>query len=285
MQEFEFYSPRTLEEVCQALADPGGRLIAGGTDVIPQMRDGHFRARRLIDLTRQPDLRFIEGHNGRVHIGALTTYAQMIASSLLQTEAPALVQASSVVGSVQTRHRGTLGGNIGNASPAGDTLPPLLVLNAEVTLVSTDGERSLALAELLQGPGQSAIGGHEVIHHVSIERPPPNASSIFMRLGNRRGMAVSVASAALVLRMGAEKVVDEARIALGAVAPTVIRCPRAETLLRREQPLTQTLVEEAAQTAAAECSPIDDVRGTAGYRRNAVAQLVGRGLQALAARM
>jgi CO/xanthine dehydrogenase FAD-binding subunit len=284
MQEFEFYSPRTLEEVCQALADPGAHLIAGGTDVIPQMRDGRFRARRLIDLTRQPDLRSIEEHNGRVYIGALTTYAQMMASSLLQSEAPALVQASSVVGSVQTRHRGTLGGNIGNASPAGDTLPPLLVLNAEVTLVSTDGERSLALAELLQGPGRAAIGGHEVIHHVSIERPPPNASSIFMRLGNRRGMAVSVASVALLLRLGEDKVVDEARIALGAVAPTAMRCPRAETLLSGE-PLTRTLVEEAAQTAAAECSPIDDVRGTAGYRRNAVAQLVGRGLQALAARM
>ena len=283
MQEFEFHSPRTLEEVCQALADPGGRLIAGGTDVIPQMRDGRLRARRLIDLTHQPDLRFVERHNGRVHIGALTTYAQMMASPLLQTEAPALVQASSVVGSVQTRHRGTLGGNIGNASPAGDTLPALLVMNAEVTLVSADSERRLGLAELLQGPGQTTIGGHEVIHHVSIERPPPNARSIFMRLGNRRGMAVSVASAALVLRMGEEKVVDEARIALGAVAPTVIRCPRAETLLRGE-PLTQTLAEEAAQTAAAECSPIDDVRGTAGYRRNAVAQLVGRGLQALAAR-
>jgi CO/xanthine dehydrogenase FAD-binding subunit len=284
MQEFEFYSPRTLEEVCQALADPGAHLIAGGTDVIPQMRDGRFRARRLIDLTRQPDLRSIEEHNGRVHIGALTTYAQMMASSLLQTEAPALVQASSLVGSVQTRHQGTLGGNIGNASPAGDTLPPLLVLNAEVTLVSEDGERSLALAELLQGPGKTAIGGREVIHHVSIERPRPNASSILMRLGNRRGMAVSVASVALLLRLGEDKVVDEARIALGAVAPTAMRCPRAETLLSGE-PLTRTLVEEAAQTAAAECSPIDDVRGTAGYRRNAVAQLVGRGLQALAARM
>jgi CO/xanthine dehydrogenase FAD-binding subunit len=248
------------------------------------MRDGRFRARRLIDLTRQPDLRFIEGQNGRMRIGALTTYAQMIASPLLQTEAPALVQASSVVGSVQTRHRGTLGGNIGNASPAGDTLPPLLVLNAEVTLVSAEGERSLALVELLQGPGQTAIGAHEMIHHVSIERPGPNASSILMRLGNRRGMAVSVASVALLLRLGEGRVVDEARIALGAVAPTAIRCPRAETLLRGE-PLTQTLGEEAAHTAAAECSPIDDVRATAGYRRNAVTHLVGRGLQALAARI
>ena len=284
MQEFEFHSPRTLDGLVQTLADRGGSLIAGGTDVVPQMRDGRFRARRLIDLTRQPDLRFIERHNGHLHIGALTTYAQMIASPLLQTEAPALVQASSVVGSVQTRHRGTLGGNIGNASPAGDTLPPLLLLNAEVTLVSAEGERSLALAKLLQGPGKTAIGNHEVIHHISIERPPPNAGSVFVRLGNRSGMAVAVASAALILLKGEGNVVDEVRIALGAVAPTAIRCPGAEMLLKGKR-LSQTLVEETAQTAATECSPIDDVRATAGYRRQVVAQLVGRGLQALAARM
>jgi CO/xanthine dehydrogenase FAD-binding subunit len=281
MQEFEFYSPRTLEEVCQALADPGAHLIAGGTDVIPQMRDGRFRARRLIDLTRQPDLRSIEEHNGRVHIGALTTYAQMMASSLLQSEAPALVQASSVVGSVQTRHRGTLGGNIGNASPAGDTLPPLLILNAQVSLVSVDGEHTLSLTDLLRGPGRTAITTHQVIHHVSLERLPDNARMIFLRLGNRRGMAVSVASAAVVLQLDCAGVVREARIALGAVAPTAIRCPDAERVLKG-QPLTDSLVEEAAQIAAQECSPIDDVRGTANYRLRAVVHLVRRGLQATA---
>ena len=281
MQEFDFYSPRTLEEVYRALADPGGRLVAGGTDVIPQMRDGRFRARRLIDLTRQPDLRFIERYNGRVHIGALTTYAQMIASSLLQTEAPALVQASSVVGSVQTRHRGTLGGNIGNASPAGDTLPPLLILNAQVSLVGVDGERTLPLTDLLRGPGRTAITPHQVIHHVSFERLPDKARMIFVRLGNRRGMGVSVASAAVALQLDSASVVREARIALGAVAPTAMRCPDAEKALT-SQPLTDSLVEEAARIASQECSPIDDVRGTADYRSRAVVHLVRRGLQATA---
>lgn len=281
MQEFEFYSPRTLEEVCQALADGSGRLIAGGTDVVPQMRDGRFQAERLIDLSRQSALRFVEGRNGKITIGALTTYAHMIRSSLLQFEAPALIQASSVIGSIQTRHRGTLGGNIGNASPAGDTLPPLLVSNAEVTLMSVDGERTLNIADLLQGPGQTAIRPDEVIHHVSFERLPPKAGSIFLRLGNRRGMAVSVASVAVMLQAGPGKVVDKVRIALGAVAPTAIRCPQAEEVLKR-QPLTDWRVEEAARIAAGECAPIDDVRGSARYRRHAVAHLVARALSSLA---
>lgn len=281
MQEFEFYSPPTLAEVCQALADPGGRLIAGGTDVVPQMRDGRFRTRRLIDLSRQPDLRFIEGHNGYVRIGALTTYAQMMASPLLQTEAPALVQASCVVGSAQTRHRGTLGGNIGNASPAGDTLPPLLILNAQVSLVSVYGEQTLPLTDLLQGPGQTAITPHQVIHHVSFERLPETARMVFLRLGNRWGMAVSVASAAVMLQLDGAGVVREARIGLGAVAPTAIRCPEAERVLKG-QPLTASLVEKAAQIAGQECAPIDDVRGTANYRLRAVDRLVRRGLQAAA---
>jgi CO/xanthine dehydrogenase FAD-binding subunit len=281
MQEFEFYSPRTLAELCQALADGSGRLIAGGTDVIPQMRDGRFQAERLVDLSRQGALRFVEGRNGKITVGALTTYAHMIGSSLLQSEAAALVQASRLVGSIQTRHRGTLGGNIGNASPAGDTLPPLLVLNAEVTLMSARGERTPKVADLLQGPGRTAIGPDEVIHHVSFERLPPKAGSIFLRLGNRRGMAVSVASAAVMLQLGPGRVVDEARIALGAVAPTAIRCPQAEGVLK-SQPLTDSRLGEAARIAAGECAPIDDVRGTAQYRRHVVAHLVGRALSSLA---
>lgn len=283
MQEFDWYSPGTLDEACLTLAATGGRLVAGGTDVIPQMRDGRFRAQTLVDLSRLDDLRFVDQHNGTLHIGALTTYAQMIHSSLLQFEAPALVQASSVVGSSQTRYRGTLGGNIANASPAGDTLPPLLVLNAKVTLVSTDGERTVPLTDLLRGPGQTSIAPNEVIRHVSFERLPEDAKSVFLRLGNRRGMAVSVASTAVALQLGAEDRVDDVRIALGAVAPTAIRCPKSEATLKSQR-LTAMLIEEAARTAARECSPIDDVRGTADYRRHAARHLVQRCLQDAAAR-
>jgi CO/xanthine dehydrogenase FAD-binding subunit len=270
-----------LAEVCRRLTDAGGRLIAGGTDVIPQMQAGRLQADRLIDLSRVTELSYIEPKNGSIHIGGLTNYMKLINSPLLQAEAPLLVQAAELVGAVQTRYRGTLGGNIANASPAGDTLPPLLALDAAVTLVSVAGERTLPLADLLQGPGKTAVALNEVIHHVSFDRLPANATSIFLKLGNRRGMAIAVVNVALLLQLDQAKRVEEVRIALGAVAPTPIRCPQAEAVLTG-QPLTETLIDAAAASAAHECAPIDDVRASAGYRRQMVKVLVCRGLQSLA---
>lgn len=283
MQEFSFESPSTLAEVCQRLAQTGGRLIAGGTDVIPQMRDGRFQAERLLDLSRLTELSYIRQDNGAVHIGALTSYTKMIDSALLQEVAPLLVQAAALVGAVQTRNRGTLGGNIANASPAGDTLPPLLALDAEVTLVSAAGERAMPLARLLRSPGKTDLRPDEVIHHISFKPLPAGVRSIFLKLGNRQGMAIALVNAAVVLQPGEGERVEDVRIALGAVAPTPIRCPRAEAILKG-QPLTGELIEEAAGAAMQECSPIDDVRGSAGYRRHGVRVLVRRGLQIAAGR-
>lgn len=282
MQEFNFESPPTLAEVCRRLSDAGGRLIAGGTDVIPQMQAGRFQADRLIDLSRVTELSYIEPKNGStIEIGGLTNYMRLINSPLLQAEAPLLVQAAELVGAVQTRYRGTLGGNIANASPAGDTLPPLLALNAAVTLVSAAGERTLPLVDLLQGPGKTALARNEVIHHISFDRLPANAKSIFLKLGNRRGMAIAVVSVAVLLQLDQARRVEEVRIALGAVAPTPIRCPRAEAVLKG-QPLTEALIEATAASATHECAPIDDVRASAGYRRQMVKVLVRRGLHMLA---
>jgi carbon-monoxide dehydrogenase medium subunit len=154
-------------------------------------------------------------------------------------------------------------------------------LDAAVTLVSVAGERTLPLADLLQGPGKTAVALNEVIHHVSFDRLPANATSIFLKLGNRRGMAIAVVNVALLLQLDQAKRVEEVRIALGAVAPTPIRCPQAEAVLTG-QPLTETLIDAAAASAAHECAPIDDVRASAGYRRQMVKVLVCRGLQSLA---
>lgn len=277
MLEFTFESPSSLAEVCQSLAG-GGRLIAGGTDVIPQMQDGRFQADRLIDLSRLAELNCIQQQNGAIIIGALTNYTAMITSPVLQQAAPLLVQAAAEVGAVQTRNRGTLGGNIANASPAGDTLPPLLALNASVTLVSVAGERTIPLAALLQAPGKTALAPDELIHHVSFQPLAGETNSVFLKLGNRKGMAIALVSAAVVLRSGQDQRVEDVRIALGAVAPTAIRCPRTEALLHG-QPLTDALIDAATTLAVQECSPIDDVRSSAGYRRHAVRMLVRRGLQ------
>jgi carbon-monoxide dehydrogenase medium subunit len=245
------------------------------------MRDGRFEAERLVDLSRLDDLSYVEGRNGTIAIGALTTYTTMKHSPLLQAIAPSLVEVAGLVGGVQTQNRGTVGGNIANASPAGDTLPPLLTLNADVTLASVDGLRTISLAALLQGPGITGISSNEVISEIIFQRPSANTKSTFLRLGNRRGLVISIVSAALVLQLDKQGEVEDARIALGAVGPTPIRCPEAESLLLGRL-LTEALIEEAAAAAERASSPIDDVRGSAAYRRHGVRVLVRRGLLKLA---
>ncbi len=283
MQVVKISLPRTLRELFHALEQGNGRLIAGGTDVIPQMRTGRFQAEELINLNGLEELHFIEKREGVIAIGCLTTFNEIAASSMLIEESPALVQAASMIGSKQTRNRCTIGGNIANASPAGDSLPPLLAMNAEVTLASHDGERKVPLSRLLLGPGSTAITPDEVIHHVSFSCLEQGTMSCFLRLGTRGGMAVSVASAALVLRLNQDDRVEDVRIALGAVAPTAMRCHSTEQSLM-EQLLTEDIIDAAGFQAAAESMPITDIRGTATYRQHVVKGLVRRGLMTFAAK-
>lgn len=281
MSSFAFVSPQTLEEACRALGDAGSRPIAGGTDVIPQLRAGRFRADTLVDLSHLDGLRGVELRDEEIAIGALTTYATLHESPHLHSHAPLLAQVSALVGGVQTQNRGTLGGNIANASPAGDTLPVLLVLNAVVDLASANGRRSLTLADFLRGPGQTALHRGEIICGVRFNPLPNDARSLFLRLGNRQGMVISVVSAAFVLRQDSAGIVHDARIALGAVAPTPLRCPEAEALLLGRYP-DAALIEQAARAAVEVARPIDDVRASAAYRRHGVRVLVRRGLRHLA---
>lgn len=281
MTDFDFKSPDSLQEACRLLAVAGSRPIAGGTDVIPQMRDGRFQAGALVDLSRLHGLEAIERVDGQIAIGSLATYTAILNSPLLREHAPFLTQVSGVVGGVQTQNRGTLGGNIANASPAGDTLPVLLALDAVVDLVRVSGERSLALADFLRGPGQTALLPGEIIRRVRFAPLPRDAQSLFMRLGNRRGMLISVVSAALVLEMEDGDRVRDCRIALGAVAPTAIRCREAEKMMPGQR-VSVALIEAVATAAAAACRPIDDVRASVAYRRHGVRVLVRRGLSQLA---
>ena len=281
LKPFNFNAPATIEEACRLLAEGAGKVIAGGTDVIPQMRDNRFRAEHLIDLSHLQELSYILANDQTIAIGGLTNHRLLEDSTLLQAEAAALAQAAALVGGVQTRTRGTLAGNIANASPAGDTLPPLLILDAQVTLVSAAGERQMPLAEFLQGPGSTAISAQELIREISFARLPQDTKTVFTRLGNRRGMAISVVSVAALLRLGANDKGEEVRIALGAVAPKAVRCPPPAALLKGKR-LTKARIERAAETAVQECKPIDDLRASAEYRRHGVKILVTRSLQALA---
>jgi CO/xanthine dehydrogenase FAD-binding subunit len=280
MQEFDFVSPVTLEEACRALVDGGGRLVAGGTDVIPQMLNGRFRAGRLVDLSRLCGLlSYIEPREEWITIGALTTYTEIVNLPCCRpAPCPGSGCRRSLPADPQPR---TLGGNLGNASPAGDTLPPLLALDARVTLAGLDGERTVPLQELLLGPGQTAIEPGEVIREVSFKCLPGGANSVFLKLSSRQGMAVSVVSAAVVLGLDAKGRGSLPGLALGAVAPVAMRAPEAEALLLG-QPIGEAHISAAAEAASRFCNPITDVRGTAEYRRYAVQVLVRRGLRALA---
>ena len=281
MTSFAFIAPDSLPEACRLLAAAGSRPIAGGTDVIPQMRDGRFQATTLVDLSRLHALDTIARANNQIVIGSLATYTAMLNSPLLQEQAPFLTQVCGVVGGVQTQNRGTLGGNIANASPAGDSLPVLLALDAVVVLVSAAGERSLPLTGFLLGPGRTALLPGEIIRQVRFSPLPAEARSLFLRLGNRRGMLISVVSAALVLAVDDDGRVRDCRIALGAVAPTAIRCREAEARLIGRR-IDAALIEDSATAAAAACRPIDDVRASAAYRRHGARVLVRRGLRQMA---
>lgn len=277
MHELRLETPRSLAEASRILKETGGKVIAGGTDVIPQMRDGRFEANTLIDLSRLPDLDTIKEEGDFIVIGALANYTSIRQSQLLQETVPMLLEVAGLVGGLQTQNRGTIGGNVVNASPAGDTLPPLLALNAEVVLNNSDGERTIPLSDFLQGPGQTAIAPHELLSEIRFQKPPAGTKSTFLRLGNRRGMVISIVSAATMLLLDGGNKIEEVRIALGAVAPIPIRCPEAEALLQG-QVLTEALIEQAAEMTVKAGSPIDDVRGTATYRQHGIKVLVRRGL-------
>ena len=221
---------------------------------------------------------------GRVRVGALTTHSECLKSNVLKTHAPLLWEAISQIGTLQVRNLGTIGGNIGRASPSGDTLPPLYVLEAEVVLRSVRGERRVRIDEFILGPGKTSRRSNELIVAVEFQPMDGNDLYVYKKLGLRRANTIAVASSAILLKPRNGGVVGEARIALGAVAPTIIRADRAEELLSGN-PLTLDRIRKAAEAASEAARPISDVRGSAEYRRRIVFALTYQGLYQLYTRM
>ncbi len=272
-----FYNPTTLNETLDLLQKTKATPIAGGTDLIPQMKNGLLDLQSVINLSNLDELHFIREETGYIDVGSCTTITQILASPLLQQQAPSLIQAGSQIGSIQTRNRATLGGNIGNASPAGDTLPPLLIHNAQIALIGAQGTRFLALEDFLSGPKETKKKPEEIIYFCRLEKLPQGMHSAFLRLGNRSGMAVSIASAALGISLNptANNLITDARLALGAVAPTATRVPAVEKKLIGRA-FSTDIIRLAARESAQLCSPIDDVRASIEYRRHVVKKLIER---------
>jgi carbon-monoxide dehydrogenase medium subunit len=275
--------PTSFAAALAELARPGAdtRLIAGGTDVMVELGRGSKAARQLIDLTAlEPELRFIDEDAERLTIGALTTHNDVLASTAFRRDALPLVQACAEVGAPQIRARGTVAGNLVTASPANDTITALYVLDAGVEIASANGRRRVSVADFCTGFRATALAPGELVRSISIAKLGPSRRGIFLKLGLRRAQAISVINVAVVIAFDGTHVA-EARIALGCVAPTIVRSPHAEGSLVGGT-LDRKARVRAAALAAAAITPIDDIRAGAAYRRTAVAALVERALDQIA---
>lgn len=280
-----YYSVTSIAEALQLLDDHGekARIIAGGTDILIELEQGKRPAvTALIDLTRVPGLSEIRLHGDHITLGCLVTHNHAVASELLRERALPLVQACWEVGAPQIRNRATIAGNLVTASPANDTIVPLLALGATVTLACVEGERQVPLRDFYSGFRQTVMRPNELLTGISFPALQSYERGMFIKLGLRRAQAISVVNTAVVLSYAQDDTVAQAAIALGSVAPTVIRTPVAEKALIGKK-LSSDVIADVARLAAATPAPIDDVRSTAEYRTEMVRVLVSRALRAIAA--
>ena len=257
----DVFTPHTLEEALRLKAErPEARPIAGGTDLLVELNFDRTRPEAIVNLAEVPELAGWSRENGSLRLGAGVTYAELMRPPLAEA-LPALAEASRTVGSPQIRNRGTLGGNLATASPAGDSLPPLLVEGAVVELGSVRGVRSLPLQEFLVGPKRTALAPDELV--LAVHVTPSGQPQTFMKVGPRNAMVIAVCSLALV----ADRERGELRASYGSAGPVagLVVAPLDERA-------------EFAERVAAAASPIDDVRGTAAYRRHALSVLAARAL-------
>jgi CO/xanthine dehydrogenase FAD-binding subunit len=276
----EYVCPNTLDETLHALHELGGSasILAGGTDLIPQMRRDGVGPEVLVDIGRLDGLRDVEVTERRMCVGALATHAELGSSPLTREAVPVLASACRAVGGAPVRNRGTVGGNLANASPAADSAPPLLVLDAVLQLATRDGVREVPLDEFFVAPGETKLRAGELITGITFDLPQARSAATFVKFGKRSEMAIAVVSAAayVALAEGKDEIID-VRIALGSVAPVPFRPREAEDLLRGTAG-EDSQIKDAARVAAGATRPISDVRASAGYRRLLSSVLVERAL-------
>jgi len=280
LPNFEFHEPTSVAEACDLMARHRGkaRLLAGGTDLLVNMKKKVLSPGHLVSLGRIPELSRLERSNGTLRIGAGVTVSDIAASDAVAAAAGALGQGARALGTPLIRNLATIGGNIGSARPAADLPPSLLVYGAELVLAGASGERRLPIAEFFKGPGLTAAGDDELIAAVVVTVPRGFYGAGYLNLGVRKAQDCNIVNVASFLELDdkAERI-RTARIALGSVGPTPLRSLKAEKVLAGEKPGEQ-LFEQAAEAATRDCTPILDFRGSAEYRRAMVGVLTRRTL-------
>jgi CO/xanthine dehydrogenase FAD-binding subunit len=275
--------PRSIDALLEVLERVEGPrfLLAGGTDLLVKAKDGLLPDGTWIDIWGIEELKRIRDDGRDLELGALVTMSDVCESPLLREVAPPLWEACRIAGAVQIRNRATLGGNAGNASPAGDSIPALYVLGARVVLASkARGQREVPIEQLFKGPGKTVIDRDEAILAFRFARRK-GARGTFARLGQRQAQAISKVSIAVHATFDAQKRVGDVKIALGAVAATVVRAPRCESFLVGRALDDEGTLRSVAELVREECTPISDIRSTKEYRREQVGNLLARALRAI----
>lgn len=280
LPDFDYYAPKTIQEACSLLTQFGdkAKLLSGGTDLMVKFKHGILSYEVLVSMKELNELKDISYQQGKgVVIGARATHNDLINSTLLNEKYLSVSETAHQMASNQIRHLGTVGGNIVNAVPSADLPPILIALEATITMVGPDGERTVPLEEFFTGPGRTVLAQNEIVTQFTIPDQRTTGSN-YLKFGLRKSGALAVVGVATAVTMEGN-IIKDTRITLSAVAPTPLRAKNAEALLIGKE-YTDDLLEQAGVAAAAECSPISDIRGSAEYRRDMVRVYTKRSLKA-----
>jgi len=275
LEEIRYEAPTTLARAVELLGERGARVLAGGTDLLVQMRSGRGAPRIFVDVKRIPETTRLELGREALWLGAAVPAAAIVEHSEVGRLWPGLVEAVDLIGSTQIQGRASVGGNLCNASPAADTVPALCAVGARCAIAGPKGEREVPVEQFTTGPGQNVLGPGELLVGLRIARPPARASDAYLRFIPRTEMDIAVVGAGVAVALDAGGRCTAARVALGAVAPTVIVSAEAAAALVGSRGEDAAL-ERAGEAASAAARPISDKRGTIEYRKRVAAVLVRR---------
>ena len=275
MPDFEYFRASTLDEALKLIGKLDARLKAGGTDLIPQMKRSGINFKSIVDISGIISLENIIENEEDISIGPLSTHNDLIKSDIVGKFAPVLARAASMMAGPQIRNMGTIGGNICNASPAGDLIPGLIVLKAQFQITGNGRTRIVPAEDFFQGPGKTVLFRGEILTDIIVPKSGTDSAAVYLKHGRRNAMEIAQVGVACMIKFVGK--ITDARIALGAVAPTPIRAYVAENILIGSDG-SKEVIAEAAKAARNACKPITDVRTTAEYRQEIVEVLTRRAI-------
>jgi len=279
-EPLEMYQPTSLQEASRLIKEngPGGRFLAGGTDLVIAMKEKGLLPKYIVDLKRVPGLVGIrENNDDSITIGALTTMYAIETSPVIRRKYPFLAQSAAEVGSIQIRNRATVGGNMANATPSADVAPALIALNATAKIAGASSQKTVLLEEFFRGPGLTIMDADEILTEITIPKTAPQLVGEYIKFSPRDMMDLAYVGIAVAYNLGSDKKCNGVRIVLGAVAPTPLRAKTSEALLEGKL-LTEELAAKVGDAAARESKPISDVRSSAHYRRAMVGVMTKRAI-------